>query len=155
MFALMGSGLFRFTTEMYQGQTNTPMWTDLRKILQSTDAWRSFMIALPVLGLLALMIYQPKRKELTYVFAGVLAMIMVFDLISVGNRYLDKYDYVEESVFTADLAPNGIDKKIYAIEGENRQGFYRVLDLSTQTFGGLRIFAARLIKILAITLGRL
>lgn len=134
IFALMGSGLFRFTTDMYQGQTNTPMWTDLRKILQRTDAWRSFMIALPVLGLLALMILQPKRKELTYVFAGVLGMVMIFDLISVGNRYLDKYDYLEESVFLADMAPNNIDKKIYAIEGENRQGFYRVLDSKRDMF---------------------
>ena len=135
IFALMGSGLFRFTSEMYNGTDfNSPQYTDLRKILQRTDAWRSFMIAIPVIGLLALMIFQPKRKELTYMFAGVLGLIMIFDLVSVGNRYLDEYDYLEESVFLADLAPNANDKKIYAIEGENHQGFYRVLEFKQNIF---------------------
>ena len=135
IFALMGSGLFRFTSEMYNGtEYNSPEYTDLRKILQRTDAWRSFMIAIPVIGLLALMIFQPKRKELTYVFAGVLGLIMIFDLVSVGNRYLDEYDYLEESVFLADLAPNANDKKIYAIEGEDHQGFYRVLNYKQDIF---------------------
>ncbi|MEC8628373.1 MAG: hypothetical protein VXY37_08235 [Bacteroidota bacterium] len=137
VFAALGSEFFKFATGM-QGASeagyNEPLFVDLRKALMTSDAWRSFMVSIPVLGMLSLLIFQPKRKELTYAFAGVVGLIMVFDLVSVGNRYLDDYDYLEESEFLADLAPNTNDKKIYSIEGENRQGFYRVLDLSTNTF---------------------
>ena len=137
VFAALGSEFFKFATGM-QGASeagyNEPLFVDLRKALMTSDAWRSFMVSIPVLGMLSLLIFRPKRKELTYAFAGVVGLIMVFDLVSVGNRYLDDYDYLEESEFLADLAPNANDKKIYSIEGENRQGFYRVLDLSTNTF---------------------
>ena len=137
VFAALGSEFFKFATGMpgaSEAGYNEPRWVDLRKALMTTDAWRSFMVSIPILGMISLLIFQPKRKELTYAFAAVVGLVMVFDLVSVGNRYLDDYDYVEESEFLADLAPNANDKKIYGIEGENRQGFYRVLDLSTNTF---------------------
>ena len=137
IFAALGSEFFKFATGMpgaSEAGYNEPLFVDLRKALMTSDAWRSFMISIPVLGMLSLLIFQPKRKELTYAFAAVVGLVMVFDLVSVGNRYLDDYDYVEESELLADLAPNANDKKIYGIEGENRQGFYRVLDLSTNTF---------------------
>jgi len=137
VFAALGSEFFKFATSMpgaSEAGYNEPLFVDLRKALMTSDAWRSFMVSIPVLGMISLLIFQPKRKELTYAFTAVVGLVMVFDLVSVGNRYLDDYDYVEESEFLADLAPNANDKKIYSIEGENRQGFYRVLDLSTNTF---------------------
>ncbi|MGB1120071.1 MAG: hypothetical protein ACPGYR_06215 [Chitinophagales bacterium] len=135
MFALMGSSLFRFTADMYNGSDfNSTYYVDLRKILQRTDSLRSFMISLPVLGMLALLIFQPKRKELTYAFAAVVGLVMVFDLLDVGSRYMTEYNYLEKEALYAQLEPNRNDKAIYAIEGEDNQGFYRVLDLSTNTF---------------------
>ena len=137
IFAALGSEFFKFATGMpgaSEAGYNEPLFVDLRKALMTSDAWRSFMVSIPVLGMISLLIFQPKRKELTYAFTAVVGLVMVFDLVSVGNRYLDDYDYVEESELLADLAPNANDKKIYGIEGENHQGFYRVLDLSTNTF---------------------
>ena len=92
------------------------------------------MVTIPVLGMLALLIFQPKRKALTYAFAAVVGLVMVFDLLDTGSRYLSEYNYLEEEALYAQLEPNRNDKAIYAIEGEDNQGFYRVLDLSTNTF---------------------
>ncbi|MEC7160052.1 MAG: hypothetical protein VXW24_07140 [Bacteroidota bacterium] len=137
VFAALGSEFFKFTTGM-QGASeagyNEPLFVDLRKALMTSDAWRSFMVSIPVLGMLSLLIFQPKRKELTYAFTAVVGLVMVFDLLDVGSRYMTEYNYLEEEALYAQLEPNRNDKAIYAIEGEDNQGFYRVLDLSTNTF---------------------
>ena len=137
LFAVLGSEFFKFTTDMpgaSEAGYNAPLFVDLRKVLMTSDAWRSFMVTIPVLGMLALLIFQPKRKALTYAFAAVVGLVMVFDLLDIGSRYLSEYNYLEEEALYAQLEPNRNDKAIYAIEGEDNQGFYRVLDLSTNTF---------------------
>ena len=99
---------------------------DYRASLMTADAARSFLLILIAALLLVLPYYSKRFESLKWksILAGCIALIVLFDLWSVGKRYLNEDNFVEKSDFEA----------IYAA-GEDPYGLndpdlhFRVLDI--------------------------
>ena len=105
-----------------------------RQALMKADAIRSFVL---ITICFALVIWTVKEKNdshrpayKTMAVAAAVALIVLFDLFSVGKRYLNKEHFVTPKDFSAAYEPRPVDEIIFEDEDPN----FRVLDISVNTF---------------------
>ena len=110
-----------------------------RQALLSKDAWRSFWLITAVAGLILWAYKTPKNQDAKNVsrsknrmaiLSFAVILIVLFDLFSVGKRYLNKDHFVTKKDFSAQYEPRLVDELIL----EDPSLDYRVLDLSVNTF---------------------
>lgn len=136
-FYLMGSSLFDFMSPadmQYDAQVQD-MFRDIRVGLQKSDSMRSLIFSLLTGGTLWLYI-SGKLKNYLWVLLGV-AVIYLIDITQVNNRYIKSYDYITRTQEKSALKPSQNDQAIFQNETKGK-GFYRVYDLSVNTFNDAR-----------------
>jgi hypothetical protein len=109
-----------------------------RQALLTKDAWRSFWLITAAAGLIFWALRTPKGeaagakavKSRMAVLSFAVILLVVFDLFSVGKRYLNKDHFVTKKDFSAQYEPRLVDEIIL----EDTSLDYRVLDLSVNTF---------------------
>ena len=109
-----------------------------RQALLTKDAWRSFWLITAAAGLIFWALRTPKgeavgakaAKSRMAVLSFAVILLVVFDLFSVGKRYLNKDHFVTKKDFSAQYEPRLVDEIIL----EDTSLDYRVLDLSVNTF---------------------
>ena len=109
-----------------------------RQALLTKDAWRSFWLITAAAGLIFWALRTPKgetagakaAKSRMAVLSFAVILLVVFDLFSVGKRYLNKEHFVTKKDFSAQYEPRIVDELIL----EDTALDYRVLDLSVNTF---------------------
>ena len=112
-----------------------------RASLMMKDAWTSFWM-ITIAGALLLWVMWPAKadavgKEGSFVRKGrmtivgvAMVLLVAFDLLPVGKRYLNESHFVTPKDFTAHYEPRLVDEIIH----EDTDPNYRVLDLSVNTF---------------------
>ncbi len=133
LFILLGSSLFSFTGASdanYNAQI-LDIFIETRKELLYNDALRSLglLVVIFVLTYLYLKDFL-KNKYLYIVLVGCIAL---FDVWQVGKGYLTEDSWVSEKKYEYKFSPRPVDNQIFQLEPKGR-GFYRVLDLSINTF---------------------
>ena len=98
-----------------------------RQSLMTSDALRSFVFVSIVF---ALLIWAFAKKRRMTVAAFAMIILVGFDLIPVGKRYLNKEHFVTPKDFTAQYDLRPVDEIIL----EDPSLDYRVLDISVNTF---------------------
>ncbi|MBO7192328.1 MAG: hypothetical protein J6V17_02930 [Bacteroidales bacterium] len=112
-----------------------------RADLLTKDAWRSFWLITVTGALLLWAFHTPKvdavgpngsfvRKGRMTIVAFAMILLVGFDLIPVGKRYLNKSHFVTPKDFTAQYDLRPVDEIILEDSDLN----YRVLDISVNTF---------------------
>ena len=112
-----------------------------RASLLKSDAWRSFILIAVTAGLLLWAYQKPKQdaagpkssfvtKGRMTIVAFAMILLVGFDLIPAGKRYLNKEHFVTKKDFSAQYEPRPVDQIIL----EDPDLDYRVLDLSVNTF---------------------
>ena len=112
-----------------------------RVSLLKSDAWRSFILIAVTAGLLLWAYQKPKQdaagpkgsfvtKGRMTIVAFAMILLVGFDLIPAGKRYLNKEHFVTKKDFSAQYEPRPVDQIIL----EDPDLDYRVLDLSVNTF---------------------
>ena len=112
-----------------------------RATLLVKDALRSLLLVTCVFLLLLWAYKTPKvdavGKDGSFVLKGrmsiaaaAVVLMVFFDLIPVGKRYLNKEHFVTQKDFTAHYEPRPVDKIIH----QDTDPHYRVLDISVNTF---------------------
>jgi len=105
---------------------------DRQHILQ-VDAWRSFLLILVCAGAVIWSYLKPDSAVVTRrlrIAAAIIGVLTLFDLWTVGKRYLDSSDFIKPRDFDAAFAERPVDKEIL----KDQSPSYRVLDLSESTF---------------------
>jgi hypothetical protein len=132
-FIVLGPSIFDFSNpgDVRLGQSgyNLDALVSDRKSLMRKDAIRSLVIILCFAGLI--WFYLKGKLKKSVVLAGI-ACITIIDLWSIGKRYLDADDFIEERQAEREYIPRPVDTQI--MELEDNRGDYRVLDLSISTF---------------------
>ena len=98
-----------------------------RMDLMTSDARRSLMLILIAAALLALPYINPKFESAKSrkILAGCVIAVVLFDLWSVGKRYLNEDNFVTPKGFTAAYKPSKIDNYIL----EDKDPNFRVLSI--------------------------
>ena len=106
-----------------------------RQALMKADAIRSFVLITVCFGLILWAVRgakgadkQPGFKMLAV--AAAVVLIVLFDLFSVGKRYLNKDHFVTPKDFSAAYEPRPVDEILF----EDEDPDFRVLDISVNTF---------------------
>ncbi|MDC8003943.1 hypothetical protein POV27_07755 [Aureisphaera galaxeae] len=97
-----------------------------RASVMVTDALRSLILILLTLGVLW-SVYSKKLKELYAI--GILAALIIFDLVGVDQRYINSDNFVNAKVMERPFAPTEADTQILKDEGH-----YRVYDAYNDAF---------------------
>ena len=120
--------------ESYAEYMKNPTYANLFDSLESArvaafraDAWRSIIIILIGAGLLWL--YGAKKINKTLLVVGA-AILVLFDLASVGKRYLNEKNFVPNSVAKVAWEETSADKQIAQDTDPN----YRVFNLTVSPF---------------------
>lgn len=131
LVALMGGSMMDFTSAGDARYQQNPGVIDAlvsdRKLLLQSDAFRSFGIVAILSGLLYFYI---KDKVSQAILLAVIGLVTVFDLWTVGKRYLNDDNFVSESQYDRNFAKRPADEQIL----KDPTLYYRVLDLSINTF---------------------
>ena len=136
--ALMPGIAGAFTSASDAGQPDILIDTLIldRMGLLSKDAWRSFWLITAACGLI-LWAYKTLKdgsakviKSRMAVLSISIILLVIFDLFSVGKRYLNKEHFVTKKDFSAQYEPRLVDEIIL----EDTSLDYRMLDLSVNTF---------------------
>lgn len=133
LIAFLGSSLFGFLkdSELGYDENVQNILRDARISMQKSDAWRTLFFILAAGGVIWTYL-SGKIKNQYFLIIG-LGFLMVFDLVQVDKRYMKSYDFIKESQYNSQFAASNNDKYIVSREPKGK-GFYRVLDLSTNTF---------------------
>ncbi len=130
-FCLIGPSMFDFNSpgdaRLTQAGFNLDTIIADRKALMRGDAFRSLVLVLLCAGLV--WAYTQKWLQRTVVIAGI-GVLVLFDLWSVGKRYLNENSFVNKTNIEANFRPRQVDELIL----KDRELGYRVLDLTTNTF---------------------
>ncbi|MBR5567340.1 MAG: hypothetical protein IKW27_01220 [Bacteroidales bacterium] len=141
--ALMPSIAGTFTGAVDAGQPDIlvdALVADRQALLRS-DAWTSFWM-ITIVGALLYWAMRPAkvdavgkdgsfvRKGRMTIVAVAVILLVVFDLVPIGKRYLNKSHFVTPKAFTAHYEPRPVDEIIH----EDTDPHYRVLDISVNTF---------------------
>ncbi len=130
-FWLIGPSMFDFNSpgdaRLTQAGFNLDTIIADRKALMRGDAFRSLVLVLLCAGLV--WAYTQKWLQRTVVIAGI-GVLVLFDLWSVGKRYLNENSFVNKTNIEANFRPRQVDELIL----KDRELGYRVLDLTTNTF---------------------
>src|SRR3546814_11911518 len=95
--------------------------------LAQSDAWRSLFFIVVAAGILWLLM-KNKLKPLASVI--LLGLLITVDMWSVDRRYLNKDNFVEESMLSQQTKPREVDRLIMRDKALD----YRVLDLTSNPF---------------------
>ena len=103
-----------------------------RRGLLVSDAWRSFILIALTVILLAYLFLSKKMSSSARggIAAGVICLMVLFDLWGVGKRYLNSDHFISKRDFSGQFTPRTVDKMIL----EDTDPDYRVLDISVNTF---------------------
>ncbi len=133
LFALFGGSLFSFASDsdkQLQGQ----MWDVLlpalredRASLLRSDAFRSFVLIAIVAGLLWAYIQNKVGKN---VLLFVTVLLVLFDLVGVGKRFINEDVFVEKSQMENPFQPSPADQQILSDQSLD----YRVFNTSVNSF---------------------
>ncbi|HMR42438.1 MAG TPA: YfhO family protein [Saprospiraceae bacterium] len=127
-FAFVGPGFFDFSSPgdaQYQ-QAASALVSD-RKDLMRSDALRTLLIVLLLAGLI--WAYVNEKIKSTILLFGI-GLVALFDLWTVGKRYLDDNNFISKTEYNKTFQPRPVDKQIL----EDQTLYYRVLDFSVNTF---------------------
>ena len=103
-----------------------------RQALMTADAIRSFVL-ITICFALILWAVRGADKQSGFKMPAVavaVVLIVLFDLFSVGKRYLNKEHFVTPKDFTAAYEPRPVDEILF----EDEDPDFRVLDISVNTF---------------------
>ena len=103
-----------------------PLWKDRAALLRS-DAYRSLMF---ILGAAVVLWLGWSKKLKGNQAVAIIAVLVIFDMWSVGKRYLNQDHFVSKREFNNAFALRPVDNVILQDTDSN----YRVLDLSVNTF---------------------
>lgn len=130
-FWLIGPSMFDFKSpndgQLEQSGFNLATIIADRKALMRSDAFRSLALVLLSGGLI--WAYLQKWINKTVVIAG-LGVLVLFDLWSVGRRYVGNENFVTPTNYANKFAPRPVDELILKDNDPN----FRVLDLTVSTF---------------------
>ena len=133
-FGLIGPSFFDFIggndARLAQYGYNPTALIEDRKSLMSGDAFRSLGIILVGAGVLWAYINGKLTKLWVMPIIGI---IILADLWTVGQRYLDKSDFKGNVRTAAQITPRPVDQEIMNLEPKGR-GFYRVFDVSVDPY---------------------
>ena len=112
-----------------------------RQSLLRADAWRSCVLITVLFALLFWAYRTPKtdavgpqgsfvRKGRMTIVAAATVLLVFFDLVPVGKRYLNKDHFVTPKDFSAAYDPRPVDEMLF----EDEDPDFRVLDISVNTF---------------------
>ena len=112
-----------------------------RQSLLRADAWRSCVLITVLFALLFWAYRTPKtdavgpqgsfvRKGRMTIVAAATVLLVFFDLVPVGKRYLNKDHFVTPKDFSAAYDPRPVDEMLF----EDEDTDFRVLDISVNTF---------------------
>ena len=112
-----------------------------RQSLLRADAWRSCVLITVLFALLYWAYRTPKtdavgpqgsfvRKGRMTIVAAATVLLVFFDLVPVGKRYLNKDHFVTPKDFSAAYDPRPVDEMLF----EDEDPDFRVLDISVNTF---------------------
>ncbi len=118
-FWMLGPGFF----DMTRGQQTeeTAILVGLRKAMMSSDSMRGLVLVL--LAAAATWLYQ-KNTLKPGIFLAAAGVLILFDLFTINQRYIDHSDFVKPSAKSATHAPRPVDSQIM----EDKAPGYRVLD---------------------------
>lgn len=102
-----------------------------RVALFKADVLRSFGFILASAGLLWLFITEKLQKKFLF-FIG-LFLILTLDLLPIDRRTVNEENFINKNLYAQQFNPRPADNQISSLEPKGR-GFYRVLDLSVNTF---------------------
>lgn len=103
-----------------------------RASIMKADASRSMFLILIAAAFIALPYYVKSLEsaKMRRVLAGCIALVVLFDMWSVGKRYLNENHFITPRNFTSQYNPRPVDKAIHQDSDPN----YHVLDISGNTF---------------------
>lgn len=130
---LLGPTLFDFSSSgdgAYQQQGLLNALLETRIATFKTDAIKSFILILISSGLIWGLV---NKKINQTIFLLIMGAAVLFDLYSVGQRYLSANNFITNTEKKTTFSPRPVDQQILNAEPKGR-GYYRVLDLSINTF---------------------
>jgi len=98
-----------------------------RKSLMNSSVFRTVILISLTIGLCWL--YLKDKLKVNFVILGI-GLLILFDLISVGRRYVDSSDFIDGRKYEQNFAMRPVDKQIKS----DKDPHYRVLDISINTF---------------------
>ena len=104
-----------------------------RQMLLKADAIRSFVLISICFALIMWAVRGKDSSKPGYKTAAVgvaVALIVLFDLFSIGKRYLNSGHFITPKNFEAQYEPRPVDETLFEDDDPN----YRVLDISINTF---------------------
>lgn len=114
----------------FAGRVMAALQSD-RSGMVTSDILRGIVLMALLAGLI---FFYSKNKIKTQVFGLVAALLIVFDLFSVGKRYFNNQDFVSKSQASAVLEPTPADLEILKDTDPN----YRVINLTTSFWSDAR-----------------
>lgn len=130
-FWLIGPGVYDFShpgdARFEQYGFNLNVLVETRKALMRQDALRTFALVALSAGLIWAFLREKINKNL--LIAGI-ALLVIFDMWTVGRRYLDKEDFSAQASNVHILQPRPADTQILQDKDPN----FRVLDVSVNPF---------------------
>ncbi|UAB80773.1 YfhO family protein [Marixanthomonas sp. SCSIO 43207] len=137
IFILLKSTLLDFSNSFYDASIRENLSLQVldavredRASMLTNDAIRSLIFVILAAGTLWFFL-KGKLKEISVV--GILAILIVIDLVGVDRRYVNNDDFVQARVMEEPFQKNGADLQI-----EKDDGTYRVYDATTNAFNSGR-----------------
>ena len=87
-----------------------------------------------VLAAFAILFALSKKKLKEPLVVGLLAVVILIDLVGVDRRYVNNDDFVDARIMEKPYQENGADLQIL----DDKDGFFRVFDMTTYAFGSGR-----------------
>ncbi len=130
-FALMGPSFFDFSSSgdarlESAGYSLSAIIEDRQNLMRS-DSFRSLFIIAIFFGLI--WVFLQEKIKIVHLIIG-LGLVTIFDLGSIGKRYLNQNNFVSKKKYSENFNLRPVDKQILNDKDPN----YRVLDLSINTF---------------------
>ena len=127
------AGTFTGTVDAGQPDVLVDALVADRQGLLKADAIRSFVLITICFALMVWAMRENKASDKGYKMTAVAAamtLIVLFDMFSVGKRYLNGEHFITPKNFEAQYEPRPVDKMLFEDEDPN----FRVLDISVNTF---------------------
>ena len=130
-FALLGSSFFDMShasdpTYVQRGFDLDAIVSDRQSLMRS-DSFRTLLLVLLSAGLI--WAYLKDKLKLNYLLIGI-AVLVVFDMWTVGRRYLDNELFVDKREYFNNFRPRPVDEQIL----QDKDLSYRVYDATVNTF---------------------
>jgi len=100
-----------------------------RKTLFRNDAFWSFALIAISFGALVWLFRKNKKEKDKYIAGGVICLLILINLFSVGKRFLNSSHFESWKNFKESLAPRDVDRKLKEDKSD-----YRIADLTVNVF---------------------